>query len=297
MKNKPLKTNRAVLKNEIKKHGIKTIYYVDRLSVYLDAYSKEQNLQPLLDDNEKNMFIRQPLPHNEFFDRKVELYQPSKQCLSHLTDAAIVSGDCAITYIEFAVDFITDDQQLLEILVLFFNRHLVRIPSKRSKAAPYHYDYDGTVYLSPKQNDERLLFYSDKPARKESKPRLCLHVEFRLSGWGVVKKRGIVTIEDLMAFDHQQLWDTLLDFRSPNYTKLGRSCKFNKSSPQAAHKRGTKEWQSLMSLQQYFHLHPQRESAFFSKITPDKFSKCWHDCKTVWENDQEIEDDFIENPY
>jgi hypothetical protein len=265
-----------VLENILAEYGIKTSFYFDRLSIYFDAHSREENLKKLLDDNPKNKFLRQPLPHNDFFDRKVELFQPSAQCLSDLTNPDVVVGDCAINYAEFAVDFITDDKKTLKKLVCFFNRHLVRIPSKHSKATPYHHDdFAKTAYFSAKGDKERLVFYSDKPARN-ARGQLCLHVEFRLSGWDVLKKHNILTISDLIDFDHQQLWDTLLDLRKPNLSEFGVVCRNGDTSRQADHKRGVKEWQSIKSLQKYLSLHPAREPAF-AKITPEKLGQYLHD--------------------
>lgn len=269
-------TTTAVLENQFAEYGVKTSYYFDRLSVYFDAHSREENLEKLLDDNEKNEFFRQPLSHNEFFDRKVQLFQPSAQCLADLTNPDVVVGDCAINYAEFAVDFITDDKKILKKLVRFFNRHLVRIPSKRSKATPYHNDdFAKTAYFSAKGDKERLVFYSDKPARN-AQGQLCLHVEFRLSGWALLKKHNILTIGDLIDFDHLQLWDTQLDLRKPNFTELGVVCRNCDTSRQADHKRGVKEWQAIKSLQKYLSLHPERELAF-AKITPEKLGQCLRD--------------------
>lgn len=222
---KKMTTTIAVLENKFAEYGVKTSCYFDRLSIYLDAHSREDNLEKLLDDNKENKFLWQPLPHNDFFDRKVELFQPSAQCLAELTDTDVVGGDCAINYVEFALDFITGSQCTLNKLDRFFNRHLVRIPSKRSKATPYHNDdYAKTAYLSAKVDKERLLFYSDKPARK-AQGQLCLHVEFRLAGWTLLKKKNILILRDLINFDHQQLWGTQLDLRKPNFTQLGIACR------------------------------------------------------------------------
>jgi hypothetical protein len=269
-------TTTTVLENILAEYGVKTIYYFDRLGIYFDAYSREENLGKLLDDSPKNKFFWQPLPHNDFFDRKIELFQPSAECLKNLTDPQIVGGDCAINYAEFAVDFITDELQIKEKLFAFFNRHLVRIPSRQSKASPYcNDDFDEATYLSPKGDKESLLFYSDEPARTED-DQLCLHVEFRVKGWAQVKKQKILTISDLIEFDHQQLWDNQLDLRRPNLSELGVVCLDGETSRNADYKRGVKEWQAIETLQKYLSLHPERESAFV-KITPENLGKCLGD--------------------
>lgn len=196
--------------------------------------------------------------------------------LADLTNPDVVVGDCAINYAEFAVDFTTDDNKTLKKLVRFFNRHLVRIPSKRSKDSRYHNDdFAETAYLSAKGDKERLVFYSDKPARN-AQGQLRLHVEFRLAGWTLLKKLNILTIRDLIDFDHQQLWDAQLDLRKPNLTQLGVAYRNGDTSRQADHKRGVKEWQAIKSLQQYLCLHPAREPAF-TKMTHEKLGQYLHD--------------------
>jgi hypothetical protein len=257
-------TTTAVLETVLAKYNIETSFYFDRLSIYFDASSKKERLGKLLDDNDKNKFIWNSLPHNDFFDRKIELFQPSLRCLNDLVDPKIVGGDCAITYAEFAMDFITDDSRDLKNLVRFFNSHLVRIPNK---ARPYHHDYEEkTAYFSPQKNKERLLFYHDKLARTVD-GKLCLHIEYRMKGLSLLKGKDIYTIRDLMDFNHHQLWKQLLDFRKVNLTELGRVCVEGDTSRQADHKRGKKEWLTIKSLQQYLGCHPEREPAF-TKITP-----------------------------
>jgi len=274
---KNLKTTTAVLKNQLAERGITMSYYFDRLGIYFDADTRKENIEILLEDNANNKFIWQPLPHNEHLDRKLELFQPNPHCMVQLTDPDIVAGDCAINYVEFAVDFITDNKKSLEKLVRFFNRHLVYIPSQRGSLALNHYHNvnDETVYFTSKGDKKCLLLYSDKPARNAQHP-FCLHIEYRLACLKQVKNQNVITIKDLIDFDHEQLWNTLLDLRKPNLTELGVACRNGGTSRQADHKRGTKEWTAIKSLQQYLSLHPERESAF-TKISPANLERCLGD--------------------
>ena len=270
-------TTLSVLEKQLAKSGITMSYYFDRLSIYLDADAREENLAVLLKDNANNKFIRQPLPHNEHLDRKLELFQPSSGCMAQLLDPKIIAGDCAINYIEFALDFSSHNKKSLEKLVRFFNRHLVYIPNQPSKLVLNHYHNvnNETVYFTAKQDNKCLLLYSDKPARTIAHPH-CLHIEYRLAGLKLVKSQNIFTMKDLIDFDHEQLWNTMLDLRKPNLTELGVAVQNGDTSRQADHKRGTKVWMAIQSLQQYLTLHPVHESAF-KKITPANLERCLGD--------------------
>jgi hypothetical protein len=271
---KNLKTTTAVLKNQLAEHGITMNYYFDRLHIYFDADTRKENIELLLKENSNNKFMWQPLPHNEHLDRKLELFQPGPLCMAQLIDPDIVAGDCAINYVEFAVDFITGNKKSLEKLVRFFNRHLVHIPSQRGSLAFNHYlnIKDETVYFTAKGDKKCLLFYNDKPARNTQHP-FCLHIEYRLAGLKQVKDQNVITIKDLIDFDHEQLWNTLLDLRKPNLTDLGVACRNGATSRQADHKRGAKVWSAIESLQQYLSLHSAHESAFL-KMTPANLERC-----------------------
>jgi len=169
-----------------------------------------------LKDNKKNKYHTEPLPHNDHFFHKLELFQPSARCLAQLADPKIIKGDCTINYVEFAIDFMTDNLRVWKNTVRFFNRHLVHLPGKKRANLTHHHNIeDETVYFSSTKDKKRLVMYNDKPSRKGSLKK-CHHLEYRVSGWSEVKEQSIFTIKNLINFDHEQLWDSLLDFRKPN---------------------------------------------------------------------------------
>jgi len=265
-------TTIEILENALAKYGITTVFYFDRIKIYCDAHNHEATLNILVNDNRKNKFNWSPLTHNAFYDRMIDLFQPSTKCFDNLIDQNIMSGDYAITYIEFALDFMSDDKQTFTNLVSFLNRHLVHIPSKRSKDKPYYYGgFKEATYFSAGNDKERFVLYTDKPARK-SKIKYCLHIELRIEGWSLVKNKSIVTIDDLINFNHRQLWNNLLDFRRSIQTTLGELCQNRKISRQANYKRGIKECENIKFLQKYLTEHFERESAFV-KIKPENLDK------------------------
>ena len=50
----------------------------------------------------------------------------------------------------------------------------------------------------------------------------CVHIEMRLRGSKILKHFKIYTIQDLIDFQHETIWDKYLDLRDVNYNRLGR---------------------------------------------------------------------------
>lgn len=259
-------------------YGVTTVNYFDRVTMYLDANTREECLSNIMDVNSKNKLTMKEMTHNSHLDRYLELFQPKDIQFEELK---AISGNCAITYVEFAIDFMTDDEQTLENLKYFFKRHFVHPTIKGNVQIFYHYDFDGlgeTEYLTSEEDDHRMVEYIDDEARNDPDQK-CLHLEYRIVGLGSVKKQGIITINNLLNFDHIQLWDHLLDIRKYNLTELGRlldlSLPASENAPtrKTFHKRGNKESDSIYSLQNYLKNNPERESAFKEINTADVLEK------------------------
>jgi hypothetical protein len=101
-------------------YGVTTINYFDRVSMYLDAHAREEYLSDILASNKKNKLTMKEFTHNSHLDRCLEIFQPDDKYFEQLRT---ISGACAITYIECAFDFMTDDERVLDNLAYFFNRH------------------------------------------------------------------------------------------------------------------------------------------------------------------------------
>lgn len=107
----------------------------------------------------------------------------------------------------------------------------------------------------------RFTDYPDKPSRKHPGMR-CFHLECRLQGWKLLKSKGIFTLTDLLAFDHEALWNEMLDLRKPNFETLGQLIFDDNATRQAQSKRDKKEWAKIESLQAYLSMNPERLNAF-----------------------------------
>ena len=81
------------LTNALEPCGIKIIFYIDRLHIYLDPSTTASNLKSLMSstdvaDNRKlnNKLTYQALSHHAYLDRKLELFQPEMADLKFLDD-------------------------------------------------------------------------------------------------------------------------------------------------------------------------------------------------------------------
>jgi len=259
-------------------YGVTTINYFDRANMYLDYHAREEYLSDILASNPNNKLTMKEFTPNSHLDRFLEVFQPDDDQFDQLKT---VSGNCAISHVECAFDFMTDDEQILKNLAYFFNRHFVHATVKDKVRTFYYNNFEGldeTIYFTPPTDKLQLLMYIDKEARKNP-PLKCLHLEYRIVGLDLVKNEDIITINNLLNFDHIQLWDNLLDFRKYNSTELGRllkpslSASENEPTRKTFNKWGNKESYTIYSLQEYLEMKPEREPAFKEILTMDVLEK------------------------
>lgn len=262
----------ALIAQHLAKYGIKPLPYFDRLKIYVDGKSQIADLQALLNRNHDNHFQHSSLPQNEHLVYMLDLYLPEPEEVK-----AVIKGDCAITYIEIALDLMIDCKVTNKAISGFINRHLVRIKAQR----PIHHKNikGATNYYSDGSDSECLVVYDDLPSRK-GPPDRCVHLENRLKEMATVKKHGLITLDDLVSFDFYRYWDTVLDLRQPNFTELGKLASGKTMTRQAWHDYGRKEWANIKSMQQYLCLHPERVTAF-PKMTSQSIIKYLEEALSV----------------
>ena len=193
-------------------HDITTVNYFDRVTMYLDANTREEYLTNIMDANSNNKLTMKEMTHNSHLDRYLELFQPKDIQFEELK---AISGNCAINYVEFAIDFMTYDAQTLENLEYFFKLHVVHPTIKGKTRIFYHYNFKGsnglneTNYSSSEEDDHRMVDYIDDEARNDPDQK-CQHVEYRIRGLNSVKNQGIIlktAVEHLPANKNQHKLD------------------------------------------------------------------------------------------
>lgn len=266
----------STLKSVLKPYGIKPIFYFDRLSIYLDSSTPESKLQPLLKMHKHNRCDPHELPHYEFLDRKLELYQPTLESLRYLN--RIIKGDYAINYLEIACDFEADNTKILSPLMAFFDKQLVVDANQNKKEKQFHWEISdakntkdcdrndpmkGSRYYAPSKSKCVFTLYS-RELSKINPDKACLHLEWRFSTIGIVRGMSLITLSQLIHFDAVEFWNTHLDIRKPNLTKLGQLfAKPNKTTQRIAdNRRGQRKWANISILQEFLKLNPTTHEAF-----------------------------------
>lgn len=247
-------------------HDVSVITYFDRIHIYLDSHTRNGDIRRILSTNENNEAIDEELSPNSHLNQKLKLFQPE---LSDLKELYKKTNDHAINYVEFACDYMTTDVEVHHNLECFFNKHLVHKNTEKKSPLFFYDDYKKTVYFKQGSSYILLTMYSDKPARKSKNQRMyCLHLEYRLKTKDHLKNIKIVTLKNLLNFNHNTLWHSLLDLRSCNKTEFGRLLieKTNPNSKELSRKtygkHGNKELDTIDSLQSYLAENAHMEPAF-----------------------------------
>ena len=93
---------------------------------------------------------------------------------------------------------------------------------------------EGTDYFGRRTDENAskrsnvLVVYSDRPSkinneRPDENALPCLHIELRSTGSAALANHGVVSLEDLILFDHESFWNkNIRIYQLPNLTDLGR---------------------------------------------------------------------------
>lgn len=256
---------REELETLLKPYGISFIMYFDRIHLYVDARLRTDEIETIRSWNENNDRYNLELLPNSHLNRKLELYQIDPTQLDYLQETV---GDHAITWIECAYDFMTPSKSDCKKLAAMFNRHLV-YNNGDSQTPSYNYNtIKTTTYLSRPESNLQLAMYDDKPARMIVGKKLhCVHLEYRVKKLDNVKQFGVITLTNLINFDHPALWNDLFDLRYCNKTHLGELITEidqppDRFSRKTYNKYGCQEWGEIDSLQEYLADNPGFAPAF-----------------------------------
>ncbi len=269
-------------------YHVEARFYFDRLHLYIDSSTPESKLEWLLNLNQHNKLLHQELPHYEFLNRKLELFQVRSEDLIDLAD--VLKGDCAIQYVEMACDFEASKSELIKQLSAFFDKHLVidLHPSshkkifywkiyrdENNKAKDIHGVLKGTRYFADAKLKSVFTMYTRDQAKMNNE-KACCHLEWRFSSVGVLKNMGLITLAQLIGFNHREFWNNKLDIREPNLTELGQLIgKSDKTTNRSAnYKRGRRLWEKTLSLQNFLKMHPTAHNVFTPISTYHKLNTC-----------------------
>lgn len=237
---------------------------VDRVTICLDRSVSESELDELREHctNLKVIHVQPKFQANR--KCKLELFQPTRQCLRLLRKTLGAEINADLTYVELARDITIPKKARTALYAAFMQS--VKVPHQRALFVKYK----NTYYCGRRaENDDRdgsvLVLYTDRPsklnnARPAADALKCFHVELRLSGKAALAKHGIRSLDDLIQFDHEQHWHTSLNFFVlPSKTEVGRllaaCCRGRSDASATAYLKRANRWLEKHSLDDKFVLH------------------------------------------
>lgn len=245
--------------------GPSVIYGFDRVTAWLDHPELPRAALNLRAHCTKAVVSVEQMPQNARWKLQLELFQPTVECLIRLADALGTNIAASVTYVEIARDIPARSKgrarQWRNSLLEFAKMKSQHQPVLRRKTNWYY----GRRSDGNGRRSKVLVVYADRPSKlNNARPPVGtppdLHTEMRCTGSAVLADVGIVTLEDLIHFDHQQFWhEHLRLYRLPKPTDLGRLlAKIAGTDPDvsgsALRKRSAK-WTEEHSIDELFVMH------------------------------------------
>lgn len=259
----------------VNKQGFECKFNIDRLHIFFGAKSSEDKIVQLIEaHNLKNKIIERELPKRHSLNRMLTIFQPDIALLKKLHEIFDRDGYVyVINYIELALDCATDNSKDKSTLRKYFLRHLTHTKKDRHRVSRFYFKMANETCYSGKQSEPiKWVLYSDKPSKTISLA-YCVHLEWRLIGSSILEKHNILTLDDVITFDHSRFWDEHLELRKLNAKILGQITTENRVSRQSLTKAGNKAFEKIKVLQEELANNPLLEKAFPRITTVDALSK------------------------
>jgi hypothetical protein len=163
--------------------------------------------------------------YNANWKLQVELFQPTNKCLTLLKEALGSDVRALINYAEIACDIPANSKEQSQDWQKKFIGSAKMLHQRQEVVR-----YEGTDYFGRRESKRGnvLAVYADRPSKiNNAKPaanaKPCLHIECRIRGSTALANRGVVSLQDLILFDHESFWDkNIRIYQLPNLTDLGR---------------------------------------------------------------------------
>lgn len=205
------------------------VFGYDRLGLYLDHADWPVPIEQLQATCRSIEIAPANIPYHARWKQQIQLFQPTPTALLILDKALKGGVTAAISYAEIAFDVLHPDRQRVKAIRNSFlasvKLHYGREEVVRDQSTYYFHRRTTGTTRTPKN----LVLYADKPSKLENRhhyrERLpSSHVEMKLSGSDSLEKEGVVSLQDLIRFNHLEFWERNLRlFRVPTQpTKLGR---------------------------------------------------------------------------
>lgn len=214
------------------------IHAFDRLTLQLSIAESPIPLEELKKHCTDVKATPKQMKFNARWKSEYLIRQPTPQCLILLSEALGYDVSVNLSYAEIAFDFLSSDEtqacarrnHFLETAKFLHQRDPVVLSKEETTF------YYGRRYVQ-KKRDGKLVWvrsprvlatYADRPSKllNSQPPEHGMpdsHTEIRLSGSPALAHVGLVSLTDLIEFDHLAFWQANLRFyRQPPKTQLGR---------------------------------------------------------------------------
>ena len=205
------------------------IYGYDRIHILLDHSDWPLPWARLKRECENITQTPANIPYHPRWKVQLDVFQPTIACLV-LLDSALTSGVAlSINYVEITYDIPAKSSHQANLRRNSFLESAKQHYGRDTVVLDHQIDYFNPRYNGTNRSPRVLVIYADWPSYLlNAKPRVgstpCTHTEERLSGAAVIESEGIVSLQDLILFDHEAFWNRRLRFfRLPiQKTDLGR---------------------------------------------------------------------------
>jgi len=204
------------------------IHGFDRITLWLDRPElpiAKELLTPHCSDLTVTV---QQMEYNSRWKLRLDIRQPSMEFLRLLRTAVSHDISVLITYIEVTCDIPANNKDQAQWWCNAFLDN-ARVRYQRQQVIRYLTTwYYGRRAHEGVRRGHVLALYADLPsklnnARPTNDALPCLHIEWRASGSTALADIGIVTLTDLIEFDHRIFWpERLRMYYLPRRTDLGR---------------------------------------------------------------------------
>jgi hypothetical protein len=197
---------------------MQVIYGFDRVTFWLEITELPISKATLEKHCGEVKVTLMQMPYNAKWKLEIEVFQPTLRCLQLLENALGHGVAVLVTYVEVAFDLPSASAKqararrnsFLASAKMLYERNPVRL-SKHGTTFYFgpRFRWNGKKWV---RRNCVLVIYADRPskllnARPSYEELPCTHTECRVSGSDAIAEIGIVSLADLIAFDHVAFWE------------------------------------------------------------------------------------------
>lgn len=209
--------------------GRQVIFGFDRITMFIDRSELPVLIERLIPHCTDVKVYPKQVRYQARWKCAIKLFQPTRKCLEIFRDGLGTEVSAKITYAEIACDVLAVDANesnawMHDFLILASMKYLRQLGAC----------FQGTWYFGRRPSERGgkysghvLAAYADRPSKLNNRKgrailSKCLHVEWRAYGAIALERFGIVSIDDLIAFDFMEFWnENVYLYQLPKPTVLG----------------------------------------------------------------------------